>query len=341
MSSSFLRARIFRVLRVTLIVLALIGAATWVRRSLTAIDSEQAVINAEIVQIRTPINGVLEIGDVRPGMRLEKGVTLFTLQNPRFGDRESVAQYNSLQSLVETVESELVGAQSSVELAEVAAARMERLHKAQLVARMELELTRKNLAVAERLVAAKTEQLARTRERAREMEGQMAMQKKSVVTMPEEGLVWSISGKTGETVDSNKLVMEVLNPNRIWVDAFFPERHSNLLKPGLAASIRSLDGTGAWSGQLQSIRAGVGRMAFDTTVAVPPPEMAKRRIAVRVDPSWDRPFTPGEFYGVGRSVEVTFLKSPHERTIGDALKERLDRAIWGVKGSTASAQAAQ
>ena len=140
------------------------------------------------------------------------------------------------------------------------------------------------------------------------MEAQMKMQKASVVTMPTDGLIWSITGKSGEQANSNALVMEVINPSRIWVDAFFSERHAKELKPGLPATIRSLDSTASWRGHLESIRAGVGRIAYDTTVAIPPPEMAKRQIAVRVDVDWQPPFGAVEFFGVGRSVEVKFVK---------------------------------
>lgn len=332
------RSRFFRTLRVTVIFLVLIGAAVWTRSFLTSVESEQAVINAEIMQIRAPIAGILEIESVRPGMFLEKGARLFTITNPRFGDRETVAQFNSLQNLVETIESELTGARHNVEVAELAAARTHRLHQAQLIARVEMEQGAKNLDIAKRVVAAKAEQLARSRERAAEMAQQMAMQKASSITLPEDGLVWSISGKTGESVESNQMVMEIINPSRIWVDAFFAERHIADLRPGLPAVIRSLDGSAAWHGELESIRAGVGRLSYDTSVAVPPPEMAKRQIAVRVEGGWNRPFSEVEFFGVGRSVAVTFLKTPHRRTVGDALKERVDRALWGVKTEAATAQ---
>ncbi len=162
----------------------------------------------------------------------------------------------------------------------------------------------------------------------------MAMQKKSVVTMPEDGLVWSISGKTGETVESNKLVMEMHQSDPHLGGRLF---RGAALAGSAEAGLAGVDPFPGWhrqpgQGELESIRAGVGRLAYDTTVAVPPPEMAKRQIAVRVEAA-----------GIGRSLrasssesaavsQVTFLKTPHERTVGDALKERLDRAIWGVKG---------
>jgi hypothetical protein len=131
-------------------------------------------------------------------------------------------------------------------------------------------------------------------------------------------------------MDSNKLVMQLVNPSRIWVDAFFAERHVKSLHPGLPAVIRSLDGTKSWRGSLQTIRAGVGRFAFDTNVAVPPPETVKRQIAVRVAPNWDKPFSTTEFYGVGRSVEVTFSNDAKRRRVGSLKEEKWDRLVSGT-----------
>lgn len=326
MKSGF-RSSVFRILRVTLIMLALIGAATWLRRMLTSIESEQAVINAEIIQIRTPIKGQLAIGEVRQGMVLKKGAPLFKVVDVRFGDRETVAQYNALQTLVDALNAELFGAKHQLELAQIARDRAVRLYNTGVIARAAKELDETKFEMAEKLVQAKTEQLDRAEARTKEMGEQMAMQKQSVATMPADGLIWSIAGKTGEEVNTNTLVMEVLNPANIWVEAFFAERHARELKPGLPAHIRSLDSAAAWRGRLQSIRAGVGRLAYDTTVAVPPPEMAKRQIAVRVEAEWEKPFSATEFYGVGRSVQVTFSKRKAERTVGDVLKEKFDRVI--------------
>ena len=50
-------------------------------------------------------------------------------------------------------------------------------------------------------------------------------------------------------------------------------------------------------------------MAVDSSVAVPPPEAVKRQVAVRVEAKWDGPFDPVEFCRVGRSVQVTYLRS--------------------------------
>ncbi len=142
MKSSYLRARIFRILRVTL---DRPRAHRRGRRGCGAVsprvDSEQAVINAEIMQIRTPINGVLEIG--RRPSRHASGKRRDASSRCRIrGSAIAKVSRNTTRCkiLVETVESELIGrAASSVELAEVAAARTQRLHKAQLIARVEME----------------------------------------------------------------------------------------------------------------------------------------------------------------------------------------------------------
>jgi multidrug resistance efflux pump len=125
-----IRGSLFRILRVTVLVLVLIAAATWLRNILTSLESEQAVINAEIIEIRTPITGVLEINDVRPGMLLEKGKPLFRVENPRF-EPQTVAQFNTFANLVESSGRARVGT-TELEVAGVEQERARRLYKAQV-----------------------------------------------------------------------------------------------------------------------------------------------------------------------------------------------------------------
>jgi multidrug resistance efflux pump len=325
-----MRIRIFRVLRVTVVVFAVLFTASWLRNNFMALRSEQAVINAEIMQLRSPIDGILEMGSARPGTLLKKGDVVFTVVNPRFGDRESVSQYNGLQNMVENIRSELLGAGHTRDLAQIDVDHANRLYALKLIPRIEMEQANAKLEIAKNLVEDRQKLLGRSMQRAEEMGRQMELQKQSEVRMPEDGLVWSIEGKSGELMENNKLVMEVINPSRMWVDAFFSERHAHELKTGLPASIRSLDSQLQWPGHLQSIRAGVGRLSYDTTVAVPPPEMAKRQIGVRIEAEWAQPFGPSEFFGVGRSVEVSFDKVPQVKTVGDQWRENA-LAFWSRK----------
>jgi multidrug resistance efflux pump len=322
-----MKGSLFRILRVTIIMLVLISTIALVHTTMTTLKSEQAVINAEILQVRTPIEGLLEMGDVRPGTLLKKGDVLFKMVNPRFVGQESVSQFNILQNMVESVRSDLVTAHHTCELATIEKERSTILYNKTLIARVEVEDATARLSVAKDLVRAREEQLSRGEKRAIEMAAQMEMQKNSVVLMPEDGLVWSVEGKTGEQMEATKLVVEIINPRRMWVDAFFSERHAKRLKTGLTAGIRSLDSEAEWDGTLESVRAGVGRMSFDNTVAVPPPEMVKRQIAVRVKPDWDRPFLPAEFFGVGRSVEVCFDDHDLPRTNANHLRQSWNQLV--------------
>lgn len=325
-----LRGSFFRSLRITLLLLVLIGLAVKVRSSYTSVQSEQGVINAEIVQIRTPIGGELQMESLRPGAALKKGDVLFKVVNARFGDRETAAQYQALENLVETLQGEVTGARESLLLLSASRERSARMFKAQLIARAQMEEDEARFLIGERLIETKAAQLARCQERAREMAAQLDLQKESVVRMPIDGVIWAVAGKPGEQFEANKPVLEIINPAHVWVDAFFPERFAEALRPGLRASISPVDGSSSWSGELQSVRAGVGRLAFDTAVAVPPPELAKRQVAVRVGGDWKQPYGASEFYGVGRSVQVAFgHDASRERTMADALQERFSRLLGG------------
>ncbi len=334
------RGGLFRIVRVAIIVLVLIGAAVWLRGILVSLKSEQAVINAEIIQIRTPITGLLQLRDIRPGMSFKKGDVLMKVENTRFGDRGSSAQYNLLQSQVENLQNELQGAKQNVPAEKLTLDTNRRLFRDGLIARNQVAEAEARYENAVKLVSAKADQLAQSQSRLNEMAEQARLQRESTIVMPVDGLIWSMAGKPGEQVEENHVIMEVINPAHIWVDAFFAERHVNRLKPGLAAVIRSLDESAAWTGALESVRAGVGRMAFTTTVAVPPPELVKRQIAVRVEPRWTKPpFGPETFYGVGRSVEVSFLTGDAQRTQADVLKEKWDQTLSRFKQKVASANA--
>jgi multidrug resistance efflux pump len=272
---------------------------------------------------------------LRPGAALKKGDVLFKVVNPRFGDRETAAQSQTLANLVETLQGELSAAQESLLLLGAARDRSARMYRSQLVARAQMEEDETRLKIGQRLVESKSAQLVRCQARAREMAAQLDLQKESVVCLPVDGVVWSVAGKMGEQFEANKPVLEIINPARLWVDAFFPERFAEALRPGLKASISPVDGSSSWSGELQSVRAGVGRLAYDTTVAVPPPELAKRQVAVRVGGDWKQPYGASEFYGVGRSVQVAFGdRAARERTIADALQERFSRLLGGKIAAT-------
>ena len=64
----------------------------------------------------------------------------------------------------------------------------------------------------------------------------------------------------------------------------------------------AIDGPETWTGRVESVRAGVGRMDPEQFVAVPAGDLSRRRVSVRIRLESANPFTANEFYGVGRSV---------------------------------------
>ena len=141
--------------------------------------------------------------------------------------------------------------------------------------------------------------------RAREVERQAALQKEAAVTMPIDGIVWHVPQQNGGHVPPGETVMQNIDPQRIWVDALFAEKHADKLPVGTLVAIRTRDGKQSWSGRVESIRGGAGRVAQESIATAGFGEFARRRVAVRVKMESANPFDAAQFYGVGRSVIVS------------------------------------
>jgi multidrug resistance efflux pump len=123
--------------------------------------------------------------------------------------------------------------------------------------------------------------------------------------MPFEGIAWSAPAKNGSQLALNETVVEVINPQHMWIDAYFNERHAGKLSIGAEVNIETPRGEKIGRGTVESVRAGVGRIPFDGVAAVSPSEYITKRIAVRVRLEARTPFDASQFFGVGRSVVVT------------------------------------
>src|SRR4030095_6829574 len=141
-----------------------------------------------------------------------------------------------------------------------------------------------------------------------EMQRQVELQKGAVATMPFDGVAWTVAARDGVAVSAHEMVIQVIDPTRIRVDAFFRERHSHKIVIGMSVSIRSPDGKQAWRGWVESVRGGVGTIPYDDFPASIPGEFVRHRVAVRIRMEARTPFAASEFFGVGRNVVVS-LKS--------------------------------
>ncbi len=151
-----------------------------------------------------------------------------------------------------------------------------------------------------------------------ELEQQLNLHQTAPIQTPIAGVVWSndIQGGTSH-VDANEPVLQVLDCNNAWVEAFVSEKEIQALEIGAPAQVKLLGHREqALQGTIRSVRAGVGRLTVGNDVAVPPPEQLRKEVAVKIalaeTPSAAQ---SAQFCGVGQSVEVAFEKAPAEEAM--------------------------
>ena len=143
---------------------------------------------------------------------------------------------------------------------------------------------------------------------------ELQVQQNVSITAPTTGVIWSIDSQPQEMVEANQPIIQLLNCQNLWIDAFIQETDANKLVIGQKAEI-NLDGSTdiGWKGQVETIRAGVGRVEVGQYVVQPPPEIARRQLptrvaAVRIKVDWQKTFKPGDFCFAGRNVDVRFIE---------------------------------
>ena len=300
------RRAVFRIVRTALAGGLLYGVFILARENIITPTSDLAYLNSEVTSLRAPIAGELRFESMRPGTLAREGDTLFRVDNERVGSQQSLAQLNAIDDIVDRLRTECaeaeVNATKQKEIFEQYRTLYERkvtslvVHLEQL---QRLELTR---TTCER----KKAQLALAEQRRAEMFRLTAMERQAEVKMPFDGVVWSVHEQNGAHVNGNEKVIAVVNPKRIWVDAFLAERLSEKFQVDTAVIVKTVDGKQQWKGHVESVRAGVGRIAYENfVVSAPPRDISQRRIAVRVELESANPFTASQFFGIGRSVVVS------------------------------------
>jgi membrane fusion protein, multidrug efflux system len=299
------RGIFFRCVRLLLAAGLLTAAAFYAQFTLTNVASDQAYISAEIISVRAPIAGQVSFQPVAPGAVVSSGTTLFHLENPRFGNQEVMTQLNWIKELVERLQVETDEAIVRHKQQEQIFRHHEALFKEQLISRLAYLDEETKFALALTARTNKQAQLHQALARAREVERQVDLQKEATVTMPVDGVVWNLPQQNGGHVPPGETVMQIIDPKRIWVDALFAEKHADKLQVGTQVAIRTRDGKQSWTGRVESIRGGTGRVAQESIATAGFGEFARRRVAVRVKMESAKPFDAAEFYGVGRSVIVS------------------------------------
>jgi multidrug resistance efflux pump len=139
---------------------------------------------------------------------------------------------------------------------------------------------------------------------------QLQLQKRAILKITQPGVIWSGEDRfiSGGYVSPGDTVITLIDCQRLWIDTFLAERQVEKLTIGMVAKVRLLSDPKhrILSGRIQTIRSGVGRVVTGDQVTVPPPELIRRNLAVRIILDTPEQVTSDEFCGVGRSVAVTF-----------------------------------
>ena len=144
---------------------------------------------------------------------------------------------------------------------------------------------------------------------------ELQVQQNVLVLAPITGVIWSIDSQPQEIVAANKSIIQLLNCQNLWIEAFINETDANKLVLGQETEINLNHSSNVqWKGRVETIRAGTGRIEVGQYVVEPPPEIARRQLPVRVATvrikvDWQKPPRFEDFCLAGRSVNVRFLES--------------------------------
>jgi multidrug resistance efflux pump len=298
------RQGVFRAVRmvIALAVAAGLGFAAW--RAMSVVRPNEAFLNAEIISVRAPIAGELNLRGLQPGAEVAAAAPLFRITNPQFANTPVASELTRVQELVERLRIESEEAEAQIPKLEEIFKHAAAMNREKLISPVQFMQEEAKLAAARLAASKKREQLELASKRLAVTEAQAAALRETAVSAAFDGVVWSAPLPNGSFAQPQETVMQLINAKRIWVDAYLPERHAGKFPTGTRVKVRLLNDKRVLSGCVESVRAGVGRIPVGSANTVAPGELTQRRVAVRVKLDPGNPFSPAEFYGVGRSVTI-------------------------------------
>lgn len=156
-------------------------------------------------------------------------------------------------------------------------------------------------------------ELAIARRNLSEINQQLAQQQQAEIHSTLDGMIWAVNAREGDSISSNISLIEVIDCQNSWVEAFFDESVAGQLQQGAQVKV-SLSPTdsryGTWRGSIEAVRAGSGRVAVGESIVMPPPEIARRQLPVKVVTAririeWPEAIKTNRVCLAGRSVSVT------------------------------------
>ena len=306
--SSSPRQTFFRTFRLIVAAGLLAGLAFLGWRAATVVVSDQAYINAEITPLRAPIAGALRMTNVAPGAVVDAGTTLLQIDNTQFANTPMASELNRMQETIERLRAECEEADARLPKIEQIYQRAAVMNREKLMSQVQFMEEEVKVTSARSSAAKRREQLELAEKRRAALEKQASVLQSMTVPAPFDGVVWAAPVQDGAFVQPHETTLQLIEAKNVRVDAYLPERHAGKFRVGMQVTVRLLDDQRVLQGRVESVRAGVGRVAVGNSGAVAPGEFAQRRIALRVRLESENPFPASEFFGVGRSVALELPK---------------------------------
>lgn len=300
------RRRFFRCVRLLIACGLIYGVYTIARQNISNPTSDIAYLNADIISLRAPVGGELQLADAKVGTLIPAGQRLFFVKNERTANQQALAYVDAAREAVDRLGTERAEADVTAATEKEILKHYENLYARKSASEVAVLEHQQKASIAETIRNFKQQHLDLAEQRAAEWTRLASMQNQAEVCMPFDGVVWSIREQNGSQIGELEKVVDVINPKRIWVDAYLPEKQAGNFQMDTRVVVRTVDGKEEWKGHVASVRAGVGRVSFENyVVALPPDSASRRRIAVRIELDSPNPFSASEFFGIGRSVVVS------------------------------------
>lgn len=297
------------IMRVLLLVVCCILILAILTRKFTNITSDNGVINTDIITLRNSIPGYVTFSpSIRPGTPIKEGSIIYTVENSRYGNIESVAQYYSLKNQLNSLTADIASLEIELIQHKKDYRRFVFLVATNSASTEQLEHIQTDLDRVNSLVKAKKQHVQETHKDLTDVVVQLKLFKTEEGRSLFQGVIWSVIARSGEYMASASSLLEIIDKNNVWVDAYFSEKHADNLKPHHPVTIKVIASGEEWEGKIEFIRAGVGRIAFNSPVEIPPESFKERMVVARVSIDTPNTFSAQEFYGIGRSVRVRIKK---------------------------------
>ena len=405
------QVKAFRVLRLIMALGVATATGLMIQQHYSNVRSRQAFINAEIVKVRSPIAGNLQLKNLQPGQSISVGENIGTVRNLRQSGELEVAKQGLISQIEQAKQTSLgieaqignrrqaiaklqqeansqkgLGVDYEAQQIDIAKNQLDKALFAANTAKKDLErianLAKQGVLSQEKLEASQlnfnraqnevknarsqvkqAEQKAKAAAAGLQLDGsrtlgyseirqrelstdindmqqqlaearvsqqtteaelvkidrQLSLNQEAKISSPTSGPIWSAESKSGEYAEASVPILEVLNCQNLWVEAFFSEQDAGKIYPGKPVQVRLLGAENGdlVGGKVESVRAGSGRVQTGGDIAVPPPDSVRRQVAVRV--KLDRPLEVNstQFCDVGRSAEVVFKRNMKWGLFGD------------------------